>query len=51
MKRIIVHNEAEFELWEAVDYYETRSGGLGLDFEQEIRQTLARIQQSPTYGL
>jgi hypothetical protein len=37
MKRLIVHSEAEPELWQAVDYYETKSSGLGLDFEHEVR--------------
>jgi hypothetical protein len=30
MKRIIVRSEAELELWQAVEYYEIRSAGLGL---------------------
>jgi hypothetical protein len=32
----ILH-EAEVELWEAVEYYESRSPGLGLDFHTENR--------------
>ncbi len=36
MKRIIIHEEAEKELWYAVEYYEDKVKGLGLDFEQEI---------------
>jgi toxin ParE1/3/4 len=47
MKRIIVHSEAELELWQAVEYYEIRSVGLGLDFEQEIRRALLDIQETP----
>jgi toxin ParE1/3/4 len=47
MKRIIVHSEAELELWQAVEYYEIRSVGLGLDFEQEIRRALLDIQEAP----
>ncbi len=33
MKKIIIHDEAERELWHAVDYYEDKVAGLGLDFE------------------
>lgn len=47
MKRIIVHSEAELELWQAVEYYETKSVGLGLDFEQEISRALGDIQEEP----
>ena len=47
MKRIIVHSEAELELWQAVDYYETKCVGLGLDLEQEVSRTLVDIQKSP----
>lgn len=48
MKRIIVHSEAELELWQAVEYYEIRSVGLGLDFEQEVSRALLDIQEAPT---
>lgn len=37
MKQIVVHSEAELELWQAVDFYEARCAGLGLDFEHEVR--------------
>ncbi|MES0489210.1 MAG: type II toxin-antitoxin system RelE/ParE family toxin [Leptospirales bacterium] len=47
MKRLIVHHEAELELWQAVDYYETKSSGLGLDFEQEVSQAFVNILKSP----
>jgi len=47
MKRIIVYREAELELWQAVDYYEAKLGGLGLDLEQEVRRALADIQEAP----
>lgn len=46
MKSIIVHSEAELELWQAVDYYETRRVGLGLDFVQEIKYALVDIQEA-----
>ena len=47
MKRIIIHNEAELELWQAVDYYESKCIGLGLDLEQEVRTAFANIQKAP----
>jgi len=47
MKRIIVHREAELELWQAVEYYEIRRVGLGLDLEQEVSRTLVDIQEAP----
>ena len=47
MKRIIVHSEAELELWQAVAYYESKSVGLGLDLEQEVSRALADIQEDP----
>ncbi len=46
MKHIIVHSEAELELWFAVDYYEEIRRGLGLDLEEEIRHALADIQEA-----
>lgn len=51
MKRIIVHSEAELELWRAVEYYETKSVGLGLDFEQEVSRAFGDIQEAPIGGL
>lgn len=47
MKEIIVHHDAEIELWKAVQYYEQQKSGLGLDLEKEIRQALPKIQKSP----
>lgn len=47
MKRIIVHSEAEIELWQAVDYYEAKSVGLGLDLEREVSRVLVAIQEAP----
>ncbi len=42
----ILH-EAEVELWEAVQYYESRSPGLGLDFYAEVEASVDAISQSP----
>lgn len=47
MNRIIVHSEAELELWQAVEYYETKRFGLGLDLEQEVRRAFVDIQRTP----
>jgi plasmid stabilization system protein ParE len=47
MTPIVILHEAEMELWEAVEFYESRSPGLGLDFEKEIKAALQLIQQSP----
>ena len=47
MKPVIIHAEAELELWHAVSFYENRVSGLGLDFETETGRILAEIQETP----
>lgn len=47
MKKIIIHEDAEQELWHATDYYEDKVAGLGLDFENEIQRALISIQENP----
>ena len=47
MKRIVIHDEAELELWQAVAYYETKHIGLGLDLAQEITRAFVDIQEAP----
>ena len=47
MKKIIIHEDAEKELWHSVDYYEDKVTGLGLDFEYEIQKALLSIQIHP----
>lgn len=47
MTATTILHEAEVELWEAVAYYESRSSGLGLDFEVEIEASVHAITQSP----
>jgi toxin ParE1/3/4 len=47
VKPVIVHEAAERELWQAIDFYESARIGLGLDFEEEIRYALADIQEAP----
>lgn len=50
MKPLLVHRDAEAELWEAIDFYESRSPGLGLDLEVELRRSLIAIQNAPRMG-
>ncbi len=47
MTSVTILHEAEVELWEAVQFYENRCAGLGLDFEKEIKAAIELIQQSP----
>ena len=44
---ISILREAEIELREAVQFYETRCAGLGLDFEREIKAAIELIPRSP----
>ena len=41
------HPEAEQEFVAAVEWYEERSEGLGLDFATEIRQAISRAESMP----
>lgn len=47
MTPVVILHEAEIELWEAVEFYEDRCSGLGLDFEREIKAAVECIRQSP----
>lgn len=47
MKPVLFHAEAERELWNTIDYYETKCTGLGLDFEKELRYAISKIQMPP----
>ena len=47
MTPVVILHEAEIELWEAVEFYESRCAGLGLDFESQIKAALECIEQSP----
>lgn len=40
-------DEAEAELWDAVEFYESRCPGLGWDFAKEIRESIHLLQQFP----
>ena len=44
---VIILHEAELELQEIVEYYESKSFGLGIDFADEMRRNIQLIQQSP----
>ena len=41
------HPDAATELDEAVDYYEAKERGLGLDFASEVISTINRIKAYP----
>lgn len=41
------HHEAEIEFFEAIEYYEDRSEGLGLEFSREIYAAIKRIVNFP----
>ena len=47
MKRISFHPSADAEVTEAVQYYETRSPGLGSDLLAEVRRALHLISTNP----
>jgi plasmid stabilization system protein ParE len=46
-RRLVLRQDAENELAEAVDWYEGQSGGLGGDFLAEFDAALARLIESP----
>lgn len=45
--RFYFHPEAEEEFDKAVEYYENRQPGLGLEFAEEVYATIARAIQYP----
>jgi hypothetical protein len=47
MTATTILHEAELELREAVEYYESRSPGLGLDLQSEIEASVHAISQTP----
>jgi toxin ParE1/3/4 len=48
MKPVEFHTEATLELDEAVDYYEQRLPGLGIDLRKEVENALQKIQAAPS---
>jgi len=47
MKQATLHEGAEADLREALDYYETQRAGLGGEFRREFEATLERICNNP----
>jgi hypothetical protein len=47
MTATTILHEAEAELWEAAEYYESRSPGLGTDFQAEIEASVRAIATAP----
>ena len=47
MKPLRLEDEAEAELIAAADYYQEKRPGLGLLFEEKIREACQRIQRNP----
>ena len=47
MKSLLIHEEAELEFKEAVNYYESRSAGLGTDLAAQIEACFMSIRQNP----
>ena len=45
--RFLFHPQAEMELDDAVDYYESCEPGLGLAFAEEVYSTIRRIMAYP----
>lgn len=47
MKRVTFHSEAEWDLHQAVGYYETLRTGLGLELSQEVEAAILRVLRNP----
>lgn len=45
--KVVFHPKAEVELNQAVDWYEARTLGLGVEFANEIRAAVQRAQAFP----
>lgn len=50
MIQVQFHSEAQAELGEAVEFYESRVAGLGMALAAEVHRTLGFIELSPTVG-
>jgi plasmid stabilization system protein ParE len=46
-RKVILRPEAEAELAEAVDWYESRGKGLGADFMRAVDAAMAAIERNP----
>lgn len=47
MKPVTLHSDAEAELREALDYYESRRAGLGGEFRREFEAALQQVRENP----
>lgn len=47
MKPFLLHHDAREELDAAVEFYENRTRGLGLDLLTEVEKAIAEIQRRP----
>ncbi|MFL6202555.1 MAG: type II toxin-antitoxin system RelE/ParE family toxin [Thermoanaerobaculia bacterium] len=47
MKRVLFHSEAEWDLHQAIIFYERERPGLGRELRQEVEAVVRRIQQNP----
>ncbi len=47
MIKVTILNEAKLELFDAIEYYEEKCQGLGLDFEKEIKSAIEIIRRLP----
>jgi len=47
MKPVIFLPEAEREMLEAAEYYESQASGLGVDYLSEVERTAQAISESP----
>lgn len=47
MKRVTLHQGAEADLREALEYYESERTGLGGEFRREFEAVLARVRTGP----
>jgi len=48
--RVLLLDEAERELLDAIRWYDDQQTGLGHDFEQEVFKMVDRIRQNPLLG-
>ena len=49
MKPLVIDEEAAEELEEAIEYYESKKRGLGLDLADKVSDAFQRIQRDPGF--
>ena len=47
MKAVVIHSAARAELDDAMEFYENRAQGLGLDLQARIEHAVAEIRRTP----